>query len=237
MIEAIDSALSDNDGIEKAYADHHTKSDKLSIETLTAISPQRGQTPSTSGVLAGETAANSISSSVSATTDLSQVNSDDLLGKLGGQEQVVFEKAVSSMPSVTTTTPTMQATATAQIAAAIKIDRAANDIEIRLDPPEMGRVRLSFSLDGGEGVKAVLTAEHGQTLDYLRKHSDDLAKALEAAGFESIDLTFSENKTTFTAESTEFDEGFSDELPQVTEGHTDMIYLSLRDDAQLDVLV
>ncbi|RMF38690.1 MAG: hypothetical protein D6754_06920, partial [Alphaproteobacteria bacterium] len=75
-----------------------------------------------------------------------------------------------------------------QIGAAI--DRAADGrVELRLDPPELGRVRLSLS--GGEHhVSALITAERPETLDLMRRHADLLQRELQAAGYSGAELRF-----------------------------------------------
>lgn len=69
---------------------------------------------------------------------------------------------------------------------ALAIARRAKDgatrFDIRLDPPELGRVdvRLDFSADGK--VTAALAAERAETYDLLRRDANTLARALAEAG-------------------------------------------------------
>lgn len=67
-----------------------------------------------------------------------------------------------------------------EIARAAKGDR--EDVLIRLDPREMGRidVRLSFDRDGM--LRAVMSADSPAALDMLRRESGDLNRALADAG-------------------------------------------------------
>lgn len=153
-------------------------------------------------------------------------------------------KHVSSTQSLQVTTmsaaaPTAQAqtAAATQLVAAIKAERLgnSNNIEVRLDPPELGRVRIDFSMETADAVKAVLTAERSETLDHLRRNMNDLMDQLRQAGFTSIDLEFSSQG------SSQFDQNETAVTTEI-EGdaplqNSDVIYLSLRDGAQVDLLV
>jgi flagellar hook-length control protein FliK len=76
-----------------------------------------------------------------------------------------------------------------QIAAAVA--RASDgQVEIRLDPPELGRVQIRLET-GDDGVRAVVLAERPETQDLLRRNADQLARDLGAAGFERVSLDFS----------------------------------------------
>lgn len=79
--------------------------------------------------------------------------------------------------------------ASRQIAAAAIADPQADRIELRLDPPELGRVeiRLEFADDG---LRAIVAAERGSTADLLRRHGDVLTQHLREAGFGDVDLGF-----------------------------------------------
>lgn len=77
-----------------------------------------------------------------------------------------------------------------QVIAAIRADRSAGSVEVRLDPPELGRVRIHFNMERADIVVATVTSERGETLDLLRRHSADLVRELERAGFASVQLDF-----------------------------------------------
>jgi flagellar hook-length control protein FliK len=75
-----------------------------------------------------------------------------------------------------------------QLAAAI--DRAAGDkIEIRLDPPELGRVQIELRIEDGRLHAAILT-ERPEVQDLMRRHADLLIRELEAAGHGRVSLDF-----------------------------------------------
>jgi flagellar hook-length control protein FliK len=71
--------------------------------------------------------------------------------------------------------------------------QAGNDkISIQLKPAELGRVDVKMELTHDGRIMAVVTADNKDTLDLLRKDSNDLQKALENAGLQmgSGDMTF-----------------------------------------------
>lgn len=75
-----------------------------------------------------------------------------------------------------------------QLAVAV---READDrrVEIRLDPPELGRVHIHLTtLEGG--VRAVVVAERPETHDLLRRHAELLARELESSGYPGAHLEF-----------------------------------------------
>jgi hypothetical protein len=79
-----------------------------------------------------------------------------------------------------------------QIVAAVASRPGETRLEVRLDPPELGKVTITFDGDGADIVRAVVHAEAPQTLDLMRRHADVFQRALEAQGFENLDLQFSE---------------------------------------------
>ncbi|MGG7566968.1 flagellar hook-length control protein FliK [Rhodovulum sp. DZ06] len=61
--------------------------------------------------------------------------------------------------------------------------------EIRLDPPELGRVRVTLRTDEA-GLVATITAERPETVDLMRRHADLLLRDLAANGQARVDLSF-----------------------------------------------
>lgn len=62
-------------------------------------------------------------------------------------------------------------------------------VELRLDPPELGRVSIRLTPVQG-GLEAMVLAERPETQDFLRRHADVLQRDLDAAGYESVSLDF-----------------------------------------------
>ena len=63
-------------------------------------------------------------------------------------------------------------------------------IEIRLDPPELGRVHIHLAPVEG-GIQAVVLAQRPETHDLLRRHAELLAQELADAGFSAVTFHFS----------------------------------------------
>ena len=65
---------------------------------------------------------------------------------------------------------------------AARSEAGAKQFEIRLDPPELGRVEVRLSIDAHGKAEAHLTADQPQTLELLQKDAPILARALRDAG-------------------------------------------------------
>jgi flagellar hook-length control protein FliK len=57
--------------------------------------------------------------------------------------------------------------------------------EIRLDPPDLGRIDVSLSVDKAGSTAATLTVERMDTLDLLQRDARALERALNTAGFKA----------------------------------------------------
>ncbi|MEZ5981173.1 MAG: flagellar hook-length control protein FliK [Parvularculaceae bacterium] len=78
-----------------------------------------------------------------------------------------------------------------QVIAAIRTNAGGDKIEVRLDPPELGRVRIHFSMERNDAVIATVSTDRSDTLDLMRRNAGDLMKELERAGFTNVQLDFS----------------------------------------------
>ncbi|WP_157982240.1 flagellar hook-length control protein FliK [Oceanicella sp. SM1341] len=85
--------------------------------------------------------------------------------------------------------PVRPAELVAQIVSAIDRRDAGRRVELRLDPPELGRVTLHIATDDGNAV-AVVTVDRPETLDLLRRHAELLQRELTDAGFRGAQLSF-----------------------------------------------
>jgi len=76
-------------------------------------------------------------------------------------------------------------------ALAIEIASRAKDgsrqFEIRLDPPELGRIDVKLDVDKNGQVSTHLTVDRPETLDLLRRDSQGLDRALQQAGLKTSD--------------------------------------------------
>lgn len=71
--------------------------------------------------------------------------------------------------------------------------------QIRLDPPELGRIDVRMQVDGDGNVHARLTVERSETLDLMQRDQRSLEKALAQAGLDSgkTNLEFSLRQNPF----------------------------------------
>jgi flagellar hook-length control protein FliK len=83
--------------------------------------------------------------------------------------------------SVHAPAPNMPALA---VSIATRSQSGARQFDIRLDPPELGRVEVRLSIDAAGKASAHLSADHPQTLDLLQKDAPALTRALRDAGLD-----------------------------------------------------
>lgn len=62
-----------------------------------------------------------------------------------------------------------------------------NRFEIRLDPPELGRIEVRLDIDRSGNVSSRLVVEKPETLDVLRRDAHQLERALQDAGLKTSD--------------------------------------------------
>lgn len=75
-----------------------------------------------------------------------------------------------------------------QIAEALQT-AAGKPVEIRLNPEELGRVRLTVS-PSERRIAVNILAERGETADLLRRHVSDLEGAFQSIGYSDISFSF-----------------------------------------------
>ncbi len=83
----------------------------------------------------------------------------------------------------------------------------SNRFQIRMDPPELGRIDVRLNIDDGGELRARLTVERPETLDLLQRDARALERALQQAGFDTsnTNLEFSLQQNPF-ADSSQNDE-------------------------------
>jgi flagellar hook-length control protein FliK len=79
--------------------------------------------------------------------------------------------------------------AAAQVAREIvrRFDGATTQFELRLDPPELGRVEVRLEVTRDHRVTAVVSADNPQALADLARHARDLEQMLQSAGLQLSD--------------------------------------------------
>jgi flagellar hook-length control protein FliK len=73
------------------------------------------------------------------------------------------------------------------VAIASQAQAGRNRFEIRLDPPELGRIDVRLDVDRDGRVTSRLVADRADTLDLLRRDAPDLQRALQDAGLKTSD--------------------------------------------------
>ena len=70
---------------------------------------------------------------------------------------------------------------------AARAQSGRNHFEIRLDPPELGRIHVHLDVDKSGQVTSRLVVDRAETLDALRRDAADLERALQQAGLKTGD--------------------------------------------------
>ena len=129
----------------------------------------------------------------------------------GGLPNLGFSAFAATTPSAATgsvssgTASTAAAVPVAGLAVAIaaRAQSGSNQFDIRLDPPELGRidVRLDVGRDGQ--VTTHVTAERADTLDLLQSQQPQIEQALQQAGLKTADngLQFTLRDQSFTGQN------------------------------------
>jgi flagellar hook-length control protein FliK len=116
--------------------------------------------------------------------------------------------AATSLPAPGQAPPLPQAVAVPLAGVAVEIATQAladkHRFEIRLDPPELGRIDVRLDVDADGNVTSRLTADRVETLDLLRRESAQLERALQQAGLKTSDnaLEFSLRQQAFARDDT-----------------------------------
>ncbi len=92
-------------------------------------------------------------------------------------------------PAAPSTTPTPAAIPIAGLAVEIASHAQAgnNRFEIRLDPPELGRIDVRLSVDRDGKVTSRLVVDRPETLDMLQRDAPQLERSLQQAGLKTAD--------------------------------------------------
>lgn len=80
--------------------------------------------------------------------------------------------------------------ALAQVRTAIEQRGQSSTVEVRLDPPELGRIQIDFEMTRNGQVRAVISAAEPETLDLLRRQGHVLSDDLRQSGFGDITLSW-----------------------------------------------
>lgn len=101
--------------------------------------------------------------------------------------------------------------------------------DIRLDPPELGRINVRLEVDHDGSITSHIIADHADTLDLLKRDAPQLERALQQAGLKTGD-----NALAFSLNDQNLNRGNNTPLP--TPQNTAQIMLSEDDPAPLEAL-
>ena len=73
------------------------------------------------------------------------------------------------------------------VAIAARAQAGSSQFDIRLDPPELGRIDVRLDVDGDGQVRTHVTADRADTLQLLQSQQPQLERALEQAGLKTAD--------------------------------------------------
>jgi flagellar hook-length control protein FliK len=112
--------------------------------------------------------------------------------------RAVATAAVTTQPTLSNAIAVPVAGLAVEIAA--RAQTGKNRFEIRLDPPELGRINVRLDLDHDGNVTSHLVVDRAETLDLLRRDASNLERALQQAGLKTSDngLQFSLRDQSFS---------------------------------------
>lgn len=166
-------------------------SKRTSPDAEPAIAPISGPLPSREGAFAtalpGQPAIAGVGDAppVNSLTTPSASHAPDLPASV-----IATSLAQSSSPALAPPDSAHSGDAAPAFRIALVIKSDDRDFELRLDPPDLGSVTLSFVEDEGGVQRAFVTADSRETLDLLRRHADVLQRELLRAGAGDFQLDF-----------------------------------------------
>ncbi len=90
---------------------------------------------------------------------------------------------------ISTARPEMARHVAQQLADAVR-QMPDRPVEVTLNPEELGRVRLTFTISEN-GINLAVLSERGETMDLLRRHIDILAQEFREMGYQDVSFDFS----------------------------------------------
>jgi len=151
-------------------------------------------------------------SSPGTTADASNAQSTAVVAKVDatGLPNFGFSAANMTATPATDAAPTSSAAASTPtvsiaglaVAIAARAQTGSHQFDIRLDPPELGRIDVRLDVDHNGQVTTHMTADRSDTLQLLQSQQPHLERALEQAGLKTADnsLQFTLRDQSFTGQ-------------------------------------
>lgn len=119
--------------------------------------------------------------------------SPELLSPAASGRAQASGQTQSAFLQVADRAPVQASVVSSQLVASVA--RTGNDrVEIRLDPPELGRISLSLNITD-QAVTGVVNADRADIVDLMRRHAEVLQRDLSEAGFGDVNLEFAQSDT------------------------------------------
>ncbi|MFT5741947.1 MAG: flagellar hook-length control protein FliK [Paracoccaceae bacterium] len=132
------------------------------------------------------------------------------------------DRAVGIAPHVTVQ---MARSASHQIAVAVT-QQSDGQTEIRLNPEELGRVRLALSpLENG--IVLTIAAERPETADLMRRHLDGLAQEFKALGYDNVTFAFAGDDAESRTAQQQTKEDATDDSPDPSSDQANLAKLTV----------
>ena len=109
----------------------------------------------------------------------------------------------------------------------------AGQIELRLEPEELGRLKITFT-PREAGMLVTLVAERVETMELLRRNSEEFMRDLAGMGLGDAELEFGGGQGSTDDQKPTEGEGFAASVPEVDDVSTAVIGMTVADD-RLDI--
>jgi flagellar hook-length control protein FliK len=165
--------------------------DAAAAKAAAGTDPSRGTAATPDGQAAPQapTLANQLQALVDPQTQSGAAQSTAVTGVQATQAQTSTTDAATTSLNATLANTANSAVPLAGLGVAITAQAQVgrNRFEIRLDPPELGRIDVRLDVDSKGQVTSHLTVDKPETLDLLRRDAPQLQQALEDAGLKTGD--------------------------------------------------
>jgi flagellar hook-length control protein FliK len=136
-------------------------------------------------VARGDAIASTVPSGATGATNGATANNADVLPSFGFLAANATATGGAAAPAASTGAAVPLAGLAVAIAA--RAQAGSNQFDIRLDPPELGRIDVRLDVDSNGQVTSHVTVDRPDTLQLLQSHQPQLEQALQQAGLKTTD--------------------------------------------------